>query len=577
MTDDMARLRAAVEAGTDAHQELLHDLRGVRRADAVTSGSESTYAALRVRLRRAVQEATPRGSIVCIISNGDEELITLFGRAGWHHPRTDDGTYLGYKPSCGLSAVVQLEASRAAGATHLAVPATAMWWLTHYRELSDYLGSRCSIAHRSEDVVVFELNASATRANDPPETLANDVSALAAVCRQQSGVEPALLDLTGVEEQPLLPASIPVFRPSTPPDADGRTAYLGSTVDLVLVSGTDEQSTAEARRIARRAIIVVDKEIKRQPGNAAISRHRIEWVGNAPRATPQPSTSIIIPCFNSWHHTERCLASLAETLGDSFVGEVIVVDDASTDATARKLAEWARRDHRHRVIRNAVNSGFIDSCNTGAAAASGEYLVLLNNDTLTLDGWLTELLLTFRLRPDAGAVGGMLLYPDGRLQEAGGIVFSDASAANFGRGDTDPTCPLYNRLRPVDYCSGALLATPRALFEQLGRLDPIYRPAYYEDTDYCFKVWASGRAVYYQPRSRVIHCEGASSGTDLSSGAKRYQATNRITFLRKWKTALALQPAPRDLSGSSWRYELADRDGFRGTAVATNSTAEVMS
>jgi GT2 family glycosyltransferase len=144
----------------------------------------------------------------------------------------------------------------------------------------------------------------------------------------------------------------------------------------------------------------------------------------------------------------------------------------------------------------------------------------------------------------AGAVGGKLLYPDGILQEAGGIIFSDASGHNFGRYDPQANAPLYNYLREVDYCSGALLATPRPLFKQLGGFDTRYSPAYYEDTDYCFNLWQNGYRVYYQPESVIIHFEGVSSGTDVTLGVKRYQMVNQTKFVEKWGAVLASQPKP---------------------------------
>jgi glycosyltransferase involved in cell wall biosynthesis len=181
----------------------------------------------------------------------------------------------------------------------------------------------------------------------------------------------------------------------------------------------------------------------------------------------------------------------------------------------------------------------------------------LNNDTVPLAGWLEALLGTFGRFADAGAVGGKLVYPDGRLQEAGGVIFADGSGANFGRGDPDFDAPLYSYVRAVDYCSGALLATPRALFRDLGGFDPAYRPAYYEDADYCFKVRAAGLRVYYAPDSCVIHLEGASCGTDPGAGVKRHQVLNQATFVHRWGEALATQPVPEPLGSRGTWFRLA--------------------
>lgn len=253
---------------------------------------------------------------------------------------------------------------------------------------------------------------------------------------------------------------------------------------------------------------------------------------SVPRAEA-PAASIVIPVYNQAHHTLTCLRSLAEHPPACGV-EILVVDDGSSDET-RGWMEHIAGLHYHR---RASNGGFIAACNDGAARARGDLLVFLNNDTVPQPGWLDELVRTFGEHPDAGLVGAQLIYPDGRLQEAGGVVFSDGSAWNYGRFDA-PEDPRYASLRDADYCSGAALAVPASLFRQLGGFDTRYAPAYYEDTDLAFAVRAMGRRVLYQPRSRVVHLEGISSGTDTSSGTKAYQVRNRHVFAEKWRDVLS--------------------------------------
>ena len=142
-----------------------------------------------------------------------------------------------------------------------------------------------------------------------------------------------------------------------------------------------------------------------------------------------------------------------------------------------------------------------------------------SNDTVPQPGWLDALLATFDAHPDAGLVGANLLYPDGRLQEAGGVVFADGSGWNYGRFD-DPANCRYAYLRDADYVSGAAIAIPRALFQRLGGFDSRYAPAYYEDTDLAFAVRAAGLRVLVQPASVVVHDEGTTSGTDVNTGPK---------------------------------------------------------
>ena len=282
----------------------------------------------------------------------------------------------------------------------------------------------------------------------------------------------------------------------------------------------------------------------------------VEWL-KGPQAPSLPTTSIVIPSYNGIALTEACLSALAATLPSYLQVEIIVVDDCSTDNTEPRLARWLEREPRLKVLRNPQNSGFLVTCNNGAAAASGQIVILLNNDTLPLYGWLEPLLRTFRDHPDAGAVGGKLVYPDGRLQEAGGVLFADGSAANFGKGDYEPDDPLYNYVREVDYVTGALIATPRALFNELGGLDTRYRPIYYEETDYCFRLRDRGYNVYYQPESVVIHLEGLTCGTDTGSGQKRHQVANRAKFVERWQEVLKRQPLPPGKFTKATWYALA--------------------
>ena len=248
-----------------------------------------------------------------------------------------------------------------------------------------------------------------------------------------------------------------------------------------------------------------------------------------------PNVSIIIPVYNHFEHTYNCLKSIAK-LGDKATFEVIVIDDCSTDET-QKLIKHISGINYHRQNQNG---GFIESCNTGAKLAKSQYLMFLNNDTVVYNDWLDSLLGVFNNYHDAGLVGSKLVYPNNQLQEAGGIVFSDASGWNYGRlGDPDE--PQFNHLREVDYCSGASILIRKELFEQLGQFDRRYKPAYYEDTDLAFAVRNIGKKVYYQPASKVTHFEGISSGTDLSQGMKKYQVVNQTKFKKKWQNQLKNQ------------------------------------
>jgi glycosyltransferase involved in cell wall biosynthesis len=195
------------------------------------------------------------------------------------------------------------------------------------------------------------------------------------------------------------------------------------------------------------------------------------------------------------------------------------------------------------LLRNAENLGFVGSCNAGAAAARGEFLLFLNNDTQLTPGWLDALLRCFDERADCGIAGSRLVYPDGRLQEAGGLVFADGGCWNTGRFEPRDAM-AYRYRRETDYVSGAALMIRRDIFRRAGGFDSRYAPAYYEDTDLAFAVRKLGLRVYYEPASTVIHCEGISAGTDPGAGMKRFQSVNQAKFAGKWMPELASQPPP---------------------------------
>ena len=251
----------------------------------------------------------------------------------------------------------------------------------------------------------------------------------------------------------------------------------------------------------------------------------------------QPDVSIVVPVYNQLAFTLACLHSVLSS-NTRYSYEIIVADDRSTDRTTEIFSNGVGRV-RH--VLSEQNQGFIRNCNTAAKQAKGRYLVLLNNDTIVMPGWLDELIEPLDKHPDIGLVGSKLLYPDGRLQESGGIIFGDGSGWNYGRMD-DPRKPQYCYMRDSDYVSGASIALRTDFWHGQGGFDELYSVAYYEDTDMAFRVRKAGLRVVVQPLSQLLHFEGISSGTDTSSGAKQYQITNGVIFREKWNTVLADHP-----------------------------------
>jgi len=252
-----------------------------------------------------------------------------------------------------------------------------------------------------------------------------------------------------------------------------------------------------------------------------------------------PLVSLIIPAYNQANYTLACIQSIVQNTS-TIPYEIILMDDKSPEEDARNLKYFVEGIT---FISNEENLGFLRNCNKGADLAKGKYILFLNNDTNVQPNWLNSLVELIESDESIGMVGSRLVYPDGRQQEAGGIIWNDASGWNFGRLD-DPMKPEYNYVKEVDYISGAAIMIRKSLWTEIGGFDERYVPAYYEDTDLAFEVRAHGYKVMYQPKSIVIHFEGVSNGTDLGSGIKKYQVVNNQKFLEKWKKVLESEHFP---------------------------------
>ncbi|WP_242918218.1 glycosyltransferase [Pontibacter liquoris] len=250
-----------------------------------------------------------------------------------------------------------------------------------------------------------------------------------------------------------------------------------------------------------------------------------------------PIASIVIPAYNAWEMNYKCIKSINEnTHGVSY--EVIIGDDASSDDT-QNIGMYVENIVS---IRNSSNVGFLHNCNNAAKHAKGKYILFLNNDTEVKPGWLSSLVELLEKDASIGMAGSKLIYPDGRLQEAGGIIWKDASGWNFGHRQS-PEAPEFNYVKEVDYISGASILIRTSLWKEIGGFDSLYTPAYYEDTDLAFEVRKRGYKVVYQPLSEVIHYEGYSHGTEQREGItgkeiKAYQQVNFGKFYEKWKDVL---------------------------------------
>jgi GT2 family glycosyltransferase len=252
--------------------------------------------------------------------------------------------------------------------------------------------------------------------------------------------------------------------------------------------------------------------------------------------------SIIVPACNNFQLNLQCLNAVIKNSGKVHY-EIILVDDASTDETVH-IEKYVKH---LRVVRNNKNEGFLLSCNKGAKCAKGTYILFLNNDTQVQPNWLEPLVRLMTADEGIGIVGSKLIFSDGKLQEAGGIVWQDGGAWNYGRLD-DPDKPEYNYVRETDYVSGASLMIRSKVWKEIGGFDTRYIPAYAEDTDLAFEARERGYKVIYQPQSVVVHFEGQSNGIDACSGIKKYQKENLDKFFLKWQKRIEQEHFPHGKS-----------------------------
>eukprot|EP01037_Dinobryon_pediforme_P001520 gene1520-1543_t len=246
----------------------------------------------------------------------------------------------------------------------------------------------------------------------------------------------------------------------------------------------------------------------------------------------QPLLSVLIPVFNEFATTVECLASLAQNgLGADM--EIILADDASTEADIETLSAIKNLA----VIRHAENLGFLRSCNAAFAHCRGDYVLLLNNDTQILPGALQHLMAALQADPTIAAAGPKLIYPNGRLQEAGCAVLPNGESLMVGLF-ADPAEPGYNRDRDVAYCSGAALMLRRSAIGD-ALFDDVFQPAYCEDTDLCLRLRNAGHRIRYVHQAVIVHHLSVSTNRGSQARKLRGIARNQHALLAKWPELIA--------------------------------------
>ena len=254
--------------------------------------------------------------------------------------------------------------------------------------------------------------------------------------------------------------------------------------------------------------------------------------------TGRPLVSVLIPNKDHTADLDRCLTSLYQNAGyDNF--EVLVIENNSTDpATEAYYRTLPERFARCRVVRYQGAFNFSAINNFGAQFAKGEHLLLLNNDIEILSGDFLRELLSYSQRPDVGAVGAKLYYPDDTIQHAGVLMGINGSAGHSHKSyPRTAVGDLYRLVTTQNYMAvtGACLMTKASLYRAAGGLDEEQFAVAYNDVDYCLKLWGQGLLNVYTPRAEAYHYESKSRGLDtLSENAQRYER-EKANFYAKYK------------------------------------------
>lgn len=249
---------------------------------------------------------------------------------------------------------------------------------------------------------------------------------------------------------------------------------------------------------------------------------------NTVAGSSTPLVSILIPVHNGLGFTQACLESIWTHANDAIPCEILVLDDLSTDGTAEYLEALGSRI---RVLHSPPQTPFAEKMNEAAERAEGEYLCLLNNDTLVTKGWLEELLVPIRQDPEIAVVGNRHLTPEtGQINHAGMVFQPNGSPSHLYRGEPSEFWPA--RISQEFQClTAACWMIAKRRFIELGKFDTAFRNGF-EDVDFCLRARKKGFRVFYNADSVIYH-HGVST-----EGRMDHEAANLALFLIRWGESL---------------------------------------
>jgi len=507
------RWQEHTSARLDEVQSLLYSM---ERANDPGLGSarhdDNEYQKLVQGVRGVAAKHVPAHASVLVIGRGDDALLRLSGHRASHFPQMADGSFAGYYPHSGEAAVVHLEWLRARGANYLLIPATSKWWLEKYPEFRRHLLQRYRLAVETSDCQLYDLK----------KSLVSKICYVLEECQDGMDEDPSMLDWSSGIALKELFANCSVLSAAR---SDIALPYVDRSIDLLILDSQNTQAVSEARRVARQAILFVDRS-----DDGVDKDLRIEWQADQKRAWNQSLTVIVVDVGDA-EGGRACLHSLLETLPSDYQVRVIVVSDTMTagppfagnSSVAIEQAPTEDRESAWNAARRLAMSTETDN------------LVFITSDIVLLPGSLLPLLRVLRDQPDAGVVGPKIVFADGATEIVGGAMFRDGTTLKIGGGDRGHLQPWYDYLRETDFCAPLCFATRAQIFKAVNGLDHVsYLDADCAMVDYCFKVRDEGSSIYVQPESTVVHCRLPANTSDVMRVPRRFQ--------ERWKEALGLYP-----------------------------------
>ncbi len=305
--------------------------------------------------------------------------------------------------------------------------------------------------------------------------------------------------------------------------------------DGLITDDFDEMANLAARALKR------EFDFDTMTKNAQHKLHGLvgsETVKQRMMSSILPEISICIVTWNRLELLKRCIESVEGNTNYPYY-KIIVHSNGCEDGTQAYLEAAAKINPKIIPVLSKDNDVFVIPNNQMMMQYPDNDVVLLNNDTYVTPNWLIGLYKAAYSSSEIGISGSKIMYPDGRLQEFGSELYENGSGRNIGKWDENPNKPEYSQQTAVGYVSGCSMYIKRSTINKIGVFDLQFHPCYCEDSDYCYTAWEHNIQTVVTPLSVIYHDEGGTSGTDTSSGFKRYQEVNFKKFLDKHKSNLS--------------------------------------